>query len=154
MKTILLIAIITLLSGCYHEFEICSEFHGRIDETTECIPDTNFTITSGGGRINTAIKMANMTTYTHVERYCASSCVLISSRGDERSACHDVRYGFHQATGPYGTSQVILFFLEDDRVDHAAVTAMVTSTPNDDVYYIDAYMAQSFGLVDEVVDCS
>ena len=62
MKTIILIAIITLLSGCYHEFEICSDFYGRIDETTKCIPDTNFTITSGGGRINTAIEMANMTT--------------------------------------------------------------------------------------------
>lgn len=143
--------VVFFLSSCDLFLKECSEIYGKIEK--ECIPTENLNLDSRGGDIDAAIKIANRTTFTHVESYCASACVLIASRGDIRSACHDAVFGLHRGELNIGTDRMETFYEEDERINSRWVNYHMTNTPNDSIFKLSAYTARVVGLIDEVVEC-
>lgn len=147
------LALIVLLSSCQLSTLDYSCDYISSEITESCVPDEMLVLNSGGGLVVAAIRTANRVTYTHVERRCHSACIMIASAGIDRTACHDARYGFHQASKATGTKLMVEFYYRDSRINAEMIESIIRATPFENAFYIDAYTAKYIGIVDTIVDC-
>lgn len=138
------------LAGCAKD-PSCSSIRGDITEA--CEPTEMLVLNSNGGYIKPAITIANRVTYTHVESYCMSACVLIASAGIERTACSDAIYGLHSADTQWGTDLMIEFYEQDERVFLVMIEIFIRNTPFEHTWFLNAFEAKIYGLVDIILDC-
>lgn len=151
MKTLLILASIILLANCTQYYS-CSKIIGTIDYV--CIPEENLFIDSEGGDINIALEIGSMTEIVHAGKICNSSCGLILSLAEKRTACSKSSFGFHRGEKEIGTDKMIEVFESDPRIDSDFTKSAILNTPNEEMFEIDSDEALQIGLIDEVVNCN
>ena len=138
-----------ILSGC--DVPMCSEINGLIHK--KCIPTENLNINSKGGYYDETIFIASRVQDVHVIKECHSACVMIVSRGNNRSACHDAIFGLHRASTREGNEKQKQFYREDSRVDAVNVNYLIDRKKPSEMYTFGPYTAKYLGLIDEILQC-